>query len=445
MINIPDLIKKKPTIKNIFAAVGIFLCALLLRLPYLSYPKTTVGDEVMYETFTLNTLYGIPFFEIHPPLSRLVFATIVAPSHPSLQKVLWGTDKPFGDFPYQNIRRFNAVLGSLLPVIIFFIGLVLGYSLKEALFPAALIIIDGMFIQYSRLMFPDMILWVTGFFGILLLLFGLKCRKNPQRWFFVLSSGILFGLATSVKWTGLGFLLVAGFALLSKKALRFFAPIAFIAFVTYALVFTIFVFKIGGGHIQAERTYYPKFDYVQELAFPENKTPSKIARFFVDYHHVAFMMNNDPRFRKITTPRGNPYQWPLALTSFSWSKHDGKFIIVFGNPVSWRLAFLAILVMVFITLREITDKREKLTEYESFLLAGYLLNYIPFLFIMFSRPMFIYHYGVSIIFAFLLIPAFFARAKIRYSHQQIFWRVSYAVALIIIAIAIISSPFIYGF
>lgn len=440
------VINRNPMSQKLFVTIIIFFFALLLRLPYLSYPEKTVGDEVIYDAFALNILYEIPFFEIHPPLPGLIFATIIAPSHPSLQEALWGVDKPFFDFPYQKIRLFNAVLGSFLPVIIFLIALLLGFPLGASLVPATLVVIEGMFVQYSRLVLPDMLLWVAGFLGILFLLFGMRCQKTTQKWFFVLSAGILFGLATSVKWTALGFLLTAGYLLLSKKALRFFAPMALLALVAYISVFSVFVFATKGGPIESERSYYPKYDYIQKLSFPKDKTPSNITRFFIEYHRAAFRINRDPRFIKEVTFRGKPYQWPLALAPFAlWENGAGSQIIVSGNLASWRVVFLVVLVGVFIVLRGIFTTGKKLEEHESFLLAGYLLNYIPFFFVMFSRPMYLYHYGVSLIFAFLLIPAIFARAKNRFSHSNAFWGISYTLVVLIAVTALLLSPFTYGF
>lgn len=435
--------------RTALTVMGIFLFALLLRLPYLSYPVNTVWDEIIYKTFTLNTVHRIPFFEQHPPLPLLIFRAISVPDNPSLviiaPSVYKGTfSVPFGDFPYQKIRLFNAILGSFFPVIIFFIGLTLGYSRKEALVPALLVVIDGMFIQYSRLVLPDMMLWVTGFLGILLLLLGLRCQQGFWKWVLCLLAGIFFGLSTSVKWTALGFLLAAGYALLSKKTLRFLIPMALSAFAAYALVFIAFIFIIHSGSIEAERNYYPKSESIQKLSFPEDKTFLNITRFFIEYSHVMFTANRDTQPSTNSLP--SPYHWPLALASFGfWGDDAGAKMVAFGNPTSWRLAFLAILVMILVVLRGMSGRHEKLQEHESFLLAGYFLNYIPFLFIMFSRPMYLYHYGVSVIFAFLLIPAFFARAKARFSQDSMFWKVSYFIAAMIVGTALLSSPFTYGF
>lgn len=436
--------------RTALTVMGIFLFALLLRLPYLSYPVNTVWDEVMYKTFILNTVHGAPFFVQHPPLPLLVFAGIVAPGNPSLTLATRADKKDisvsFGDFPYQKIRLFNAILGSFFPVIIFFIGLTLGYSRKEALVPALLVVIDGMFIQYSRLVLPDMMLWVTGFFGIFLLLLGLRCQKGFWKWVMCLLAGIFFGLSVSVKWTALGFLLAAGYVLLSKKALRFFVPMALSVFAAYALVFIAFIFTIHSGPIEAERSYYPRLEYIQKLSFPEDKTLSNIAHFFIDYHRAAFGINREPFYMERVVYTGSPYHWLLALAPFGfWGDDAGAKIVASGNLTSWRLAFLAVLVMIFVVLRGMFRRPEKLQEHESFLLAGYFLNYIPFLFIMFSRPMYLYHYGVSVIFAFLLIPAFFARAKARFSQDSMFWKVSYFIAAMIVGTALLSSPFTYGF
>lgn len=376
----------------------LFILAFSLRFPYIDYPNKTPSDEQLYITFTLNTIYKLPFFEIHPPLSRMVFALIAAPSHPSLRNPL-EVDESFGDFPYQHVRMFNAILGSFLPVIIFGIALSLGYSSAAGLIPAFFITINRMFIFYSRSMLPDMLLWTLGFSGIVLLLQSFK-REGWQRYGFIFASTICFGLTASVKWTGFGFLLAALFYLIITKHTKYIIQTVLIAFSVYLLVWFSYFALFDGGKVALNRSYYPA-TYISELSFPK---PGDIAGFvesFIQYHKIAFRVNRDPAIMQSMVRTGNPFEWPLGI-----GEKDSRLGAGADVPSS-TLAFIAIICALVMMSVSVIRHRPLISKSEIFLLAGYFINYLPFFWITMSRPMYIYHYGVSLIFAFLLMPPMF--------------------------------------
>lgn len=417
-------------------ALLLFVLAFSLRFPYLDYPDKTTLDEGLYVTFTLNTLHQVPFFEIHPPLSRLVFAAIAAPSSPPLQDPK-GIGESFGDFPYQNERLFNALLGSLLPVIVFWIGLELDYGIGAALIPALLVVVNRLFIVHSRFMLPDMLLWVFGFFGLALLLASVRLKKSWWRMALLLLAAVSFGFSASVKWTGLGFLLAAVFYLVTREKARYVLQTVLVAFAAYVLVWFSYFAIFDGGNAQINRSYYPR-PYVADVVFPARGDVLGYFKSFIQNQVVAWKVNNDKVLMQSVMQSGNPFEWPLGL-----GIDDSRLGTVNDLPSS-ALAALAVLSAMGLALYSIR-RRGLLLGNEAFLLAGYLLNYLPLLAIMFSRPMFIYHYGTALVFGFLLIPPMFSRIGgfLNDGKPLPRWFV-YAIACTIVLSFVFEIPKIYG-
>lgn len=431
---------------KILLAVIIFLLALALRLPDFSYPNATVGDEGIYKTFVLNTIHHVPFFEIHPPLARSVFVFLSGGEELALQEVARKTNESFGDFPYQRIRLFNIILGSLIPVGVFLTGLLLFHSSGKALIPALLVVVDGMFIQYSRLMLPDTLLWCAGLSGIILFLFAFRYEKGfwRERLLLVLSA-VAFGLTVSVKWTGVGFLLAAFFLLFVKRRTSFLFPMVVVSVLVYLSVSFGYFSQMEPGPMRVDRSYYYT-DYVKQLASPVSKDFVSLGVFILENERTAMMVNNDSNLMGTVVRSGVPFQWPLAQAPHGlWTSDYGPKIIVIGNQISWGVALFSVSVLSLLVMFGISARRNMLSEEESFLLAGYFINYLPFLFIMFSRPMFVYHYGVSLFFAFLMIPPALARVSLIYTHKpQPLRYISYGLVFLIIAVFLLTLPTVYG-
>jgi dolichyl-phosphate-mannose-protein mannosyltransferase len=87
-----------------------------------------------------------------------------------------------------------------------------------------------------------------------------------------------------------------------------------------------------------------------------------------------------------------------------WSSSDGtKKIAVTGNSALWVTSFFVFLFDIFwIALRLWRTRVLPIDKDEIILLAGYVMNYLPFFFI--HRPMYLYHYFTALIFLILLLP-----------------------------------------
>jgi dolichyl-phosphate-mannose-protein mannosyltransferase len=192
-------------------AIGIavlLVLSLAFRFWGLERFNTLVFDEIYYAKFAQNYLSQTPFFDGHPPLSKYLIALSMA-----LGKVFPFPQEPVNAMlgvPYAswNYRWLNALLGSVIPIVI----LGLTYSLTQrrttALIAGGLAFLDGMLLVESRYALNNIHLLLFGLLGLWALLLSLD-RGVLGRLLWLGLSGVCFGLATSIKWNGLWFLLAA--------------------------------------------------------------------------------------------------------------------------------------------------------------------------------------------------------------------------------------------
>ncbi|MGB3413271.1 MAG: phospholipid carrier-dependent glycosyltransferase [Microbacteriaceae bacterium] len=221
---------------QIIAPLSVTILAMLYRLPGLGTPSTLVFDETYYvkDTHALiehgwesvwpkdaNDSYnqGItdvdenrPAFIVHPQLGKWLMA---------LGQLAFGVDNAFG------WRISTAIIGVLMIPLIYFSALLLFRSLTLATIAGFLLAVDGNAIVMSRTALLDGIVAAFALAGFLTMLLDYHWqRRRLQRsliananrdtlliqwwrpWLFV--SGIIFGLAASVKWSGFYFLAVFG-------------------------------------------------------------------------------------------------------------------------------------------------------------------------------------------------------------------------------------------
>lgn len=436
----------------------IILLALLLRLPFISHPNHSEFDEFTYVNFTLHTLHGEPFFDIHPPLARIIFTEVTRMNETLRMHSMFIKIKPnFTDFPYTALRYFNAFIGIILVFIVYCIGRILKYKPREALLPALLIIFDSALVVYSRAILPDTLLLVFNFTALALALAAVHSnRKNIFFWFLVLS-GISMGLALSVKWTALAVLITLVFNfLIFRRYIAIVIIIAVTAF-TYVAIFMgyFFLYFPHGGVVVYSEPYINQ-PWIQEIVFPETKSVKNIISFLPKYHEAMLRGSQDPIFFTQNLPAPSPITWPLAKSSiYFWINEANQphgqrtqYILLIGNPTSWSLSLFALLFDVgWIIAVYLRSRKMPIDKDEMILLFGFAANYIPFFFI--HRPMYLYHYFVALIFLFLLIPKVLPRivhCLVLFSKDRMFvLSFMYVALFMIVANFILLMPSTYGF
>ncbi|KAJ8519830.1 hypothetical protein ONZ45_g3254 [Pleurotus djamor] len=133
------------------------LAAFALRFYKINHPDQVVFDEVHFGKFTSYYLRREYYFDVHPPLAKMLFA---------LAGWFVGFDGNFlfeniGDsytanhVPYVGLRALPAILGSLTVPVVYAIMKESGYSTVVAAFSALLILFDNAHVTQSRLILLD--------------------------------------------------------------------------------------------------------------------------------------------------------------------------------------------------------------------------------------------------------------------------------------------------
>jgi len=327
--------------------VGLLtLIGFLVRIYHLGQIKSLIFDEVYFVNFAKDYLHGVTFFDIHPPLGKLIIASGI---------------KVFGDSPF-GWRMMSVVFGTLLIPLMYLAGKELGGKLA-GIFAAAVITFDGMLTVYSRLGLMDIFL---SFFIVASFLALLKFTKNLKFYNLVLA-GALMGLAASVKYNGFSlFFIFILVGLIKKIPFKKFIYDYFLALILLpgAIYLSFFLFNFHGRDFFQQVYQW----HLQSLGY--------------NFHLTA------------THPYGSKWwTWFLMLRPIwlYFQSVNGKYVGVvgMGNPLSWWSALIIVPLMIYDGIRN-KDKTSLV------ILAAFLIFWLPWALV--KRVLFIYHAIPSFLF-----------------------------------------------
>jgi dolichyl-phosphate-mannose-protein mannosyltransferase len=390
-----------------WAIIIIAGASVLTRFIFFGYPDQTVFDEVHFGKFIAGYYTNEYFFDIHPPLGKLLIAGFgkIFDFNPEFSFAKIG--EKFPDRKYLALRFLPSLAGAMLPFIIYLLALELGYKRFFAFGAGMLVVLENSIAVQSRFILLDSILLLFGF-SALFFYFLYRNRRNCIHLLFMSLCG---GLALSVKWTGLGFLALAGTVefidlFQSKKWTlelgKIFIFFALIPAVLYFLVFSIhFTLLTKSGPGDAFMT--SRFQKTLAENQYESRVDVKPLNLFQKFVELNKQMYTSNQGLTADHPYGSSwYTWPLmARPIYYWvdtsSASNTARIYLFGNPAVWWLSSMAV---IFLALETIVSRRlpGKLV---SILFAGYIINLLPFIGV--KRVMFLYHYMTALVIAILFL------------------------------------------
>jgi len=201
------------------ALIVVTVLSFITRYYKINEPDQVVFDEVHFGKFASYYLRRTFYFDVHPPLGRLIVALV---------SYLVGYDGHFdfeniGDsyidnkVPYIKLRSGIALFGALIPPVVFLIMKNMKFSLPTAILVAALTIFDNGLVTQSRLILLDNMLLLFCFCTVLFWVKFWNERKNPftPKWWINLAlSGVFLGCTLGVKLVGLLVIALIGIATL---------------------------------------------------------------------------------------------------------------------------------------------------------------------------------------------------------------------------------------
>ena len=192
-------LKKNPLI------IVLIMVSFIIHFTFLGYPKEVVFDEVHFGKFVSSYFSHQYYFDIHPPLGKLMIAGFAKISGFNAKFNFNHIGENLDAKNLFILRFLPALFGLLLPLIIYMLLKKMGLSVRGAFLGAFLTIFDNALLVQSKFILLDIFLL---FFGFSALYFFLKQRdekNNRKKWTYIVLSSILGACAFSIKWTGLLF------------------------------------------------------------------------------------------------------------------------------------------------------------------------------------------------------------------------------------------------
>lgn len=422
----------------------IIFLAFFTRLFFLIYPSEVVFDEVYFGKFVSAYFSGKYYFDIHPPLGKLIIAGFAKIFNYQGNLIFSHIGKEIESKFLFILRFLPAFFGALFVILIYKFILLINLSRKAAFLGSFLILFENSFLVQSKFIFLDIFLL---FFGFSSLYFFILAKKSDKKNLFYILSAIFAGFSFSIKWTGLSFLGIILFFIFldflkNLKIKNFlFLIIIFItfSFLTYLSPFIIHfhLLRLSGPGDPFMSPSFQKTLLGNKIS--KEISPLSFWQKFIELNIIMFKANAGI---KATHPNESKwYEWPLMRKPiWYWSKNlNGKFANIYflGNFLIYFLVFLAILLsLLTIFLKRF---RKKLPFIIYLFLFGYFLNLLPFIFI--TRVVFLYHYLPSLTFGILVLTLFydkFFQNKINFQHY-------YGFLFLIFLIFLFFSPLTYGF
>jgi len=192
----------------------ITILSFITRFYKIWEPSEVVFDEVHFGKFASYYLKRTYFFDLHPPLGKLLIALsgylVGYDGHYLFSNI--GENYVEHQVPYIFLRSSCAFFGSLLAPLVYLIMIESGYSVYAATLSSVFVLFDNALISQSRHIFLDAYLLAFLLLAVYSYIRFHKLKQKPfsVAWFFwLISTGTFLSFTLGVKMVGLfGFMLV---------------------------------------------------------------------------------------------------------------------------------------------------------------------------------------------------------------------------------------------
>lgn len=432
-----------------FIPIFLLVFGFVTRFAFIWHPSQVVFDEVHFGKFASAYLTGNYFFDIHPPLGKLLIfiSSYILGFNTVLDFEAIGGQ--YADTSFIVLRLIPNLFGALLPLCIFFFVRSINGSKIAAFFAGFTIVFENATLVQSHFIFLDSMLLFFGFMGISLFFWY---RNHSKKLIYLFAAGIFLALGVSIKWTGLSFFalvwLVSLFDIiriltakvgLSKEILMRVIMLFVVPYYIYMLIFAVhfsLLQQSGPGDVFMS----PAFTKTLQGSSVEHDDSIEPLNFFDKYAELNVRMFAANASLTATHPYSSKfYTWPLMVRPiYYWVNEDspGIFsrIYLLGNPFIWWIAFASMVAASILWRPASFDKK-------LILYIGWFIAYFPFFFI--KRPLFLYHYLTSLIFSIVIMSFFFFDSFDNYKKYRLFLML-FLMGLIILGF-IFFMPITYGF
>ncbi|MCK4355215.1 phospholipid carrier-dependent glycosyltransferase [Candidatus Parcubacteria bacterium] len=420
-------------IVNYWDIIFLGILAFFTRFFYLSFPAKVIFDEAHFGLYASKYLSHQYYFDIHPPLGKLLLA-IPAFFGKISQDFDWAPMSDYSsDFNFLALRFLPAFFGSLLVILIYFLVKEMGFSRRIAFISSFFVLFGNAFIVQSQFILLDIILVFFIFLSLYFFIVAKRFSFPSRKWYvFNILCGISLAAAFSIKWTGLAILALVWFFILfedhlflkqRKEILAKICLIFFLPLLTYFLFFSCHFYLLPlncasdcGEVFESKTTRYAyifRMDPSTTAFFHYTNPPQgNFLKKFIEENKLKLADTLDNKGTHYY--RSDWFTWPFMLRPIRYfleNQNDkNSHIYFFGNPLVWWFGLLGILGYFYLIIRNYFFQF-KLNLPENFysrnlciLMFGYLICFIPFATI--PRFIFAYHYLPSLIFSIIIFAVF---------------------------------------
>lgn len=397
---------------------GLILISFLLHFWRIGLPAEAIFDERHFADYALSIATGRPYVDIHPPLGKLLYASVLKLSGQDLsgQKPFLLIEKdeqnktvysPSGaafapGFPFRAMRGLASLFGILLPLAVFLFLKNIGVGDLGALLSAGLIVFDNALLLDSRLILLNGMYLALGFLSL-----ALYFRKTGK----AIPAGLVWGLALSVKSIAILFVLpvLIDWAIKSPSAEQNRKRKYLIKFIATGLGVYLLSYCLNWLGVS------PRDQVLawQNIGFLE-KAPAAMEHLsgFASQLNLALFTWLTSLFftvggYTVGSPVTNPphpwtsfwYEWPfgqktMSLLDAGQTTQTGP-IFLAGNPVIWFLVLISVIYLLakavlFIFRRKFSFSLLPESRLPLLLLGSYLGSLLIYATI--TRNTFLYHY-----------------------------------------------------
>jgi dolichyl-phosphate-mannose--protein O-mannosyl transferase len=392
----------------------VFLVSFLARVPFINHPSCVVFDETHFGSFVSDYLRGVSFFDIHPPLAKLILVGVS-------RSVGYDGSFNFSDYgaPYDSdfyiwLRLTPALFCSMAAPLMTAALLLKGAQRLFALSAGLLFALDLLSIVQSRFILTDGILY----FFVAATIFLTALVELHDSAALIALQALAAACAFSVKFTAAGlFVYIA----CSHIRLLYGRPYWFASLALRGIAISIVFAVVFTGLLLLHLTLLPLPGYGDRYFDREFRQAPAYARV-TRLVKAMYIYNRD---LKATHPaQSRWYQWPFFAGApvVFWTADCAR-IILLPNP------FTVIASTVGFAIAWRGDWCYG---------VGYAISFFPFAFV--NRATFVYHHEIPVMFGLMAFAAGARRAFPAWTHEFVRVLVIAGAA----AVYVVFSPFVYG-
>ena len=393
---------------DFFLLFLILMISFIIRYWRISLPSSVVFDEVYFGNFSNYYIKNQFYYDIHPPLAKIIMAVIANLSEYDGSINFNHCPKGYTNPDYVQLRITPATFSALCFPLIYIAMRFSSFSHAASLCAAGMALCDNSLATEGRHILSDGLLHFFTCLHLAVLSYTMSLKKRRSKFYvWHVLTGLTLGAACSCKNTAWGltaldaFVYIAKFTDIWKVGIFdylfdvgvFGSTLAFLAVLVYCISFFVhFIFLPyagpGTGYLRPDMKaqLIPNKNNGSSLFATVLKPPNLLERTFI----LSFRMHKgNMGIRGYHDSQSFPKHWPVlgSVMVYFWGR-NGNEIRCFGNAFVYFLilgGLVACILSIYWRPKWLISIR---------FVIGWCVSYFPFYWI--PRTLYLYHYLIPL-------------------------------------------------